>query len=144
MIVAFNATATNITVAGINIFTPTQPILLRALTLNGGDAGQDPLTGAGGATTISIGTTSSNNLFVNASTIAAFNSGLICWGGGSGPRVNDSINGVADAGVVLAPAGSIPGFATAARLLTANCNAGTVSGTLRFRFEFRPFAGGTF
>lgn len=125
---------------GIAIWSPSVPCLVRNFTIN--DDETDPLVGAGGATTLSIGVNQNAVaviLFTIAVATANFGNTLIGWGV-FGP-VNSTNLGNQDSGIVLAPAGSIPGRPTLFREIRAFSNAGTYTGTLRFRFEMRPFVG---
>lgn len=135
--IAFDATATPIGTAGTTLWTPPFPCLVRALTCNG-DSGA-PMTNNGGSTTLSIGTNAVVNTFVAATTTATYNTALQGWGLG-GP-LNSTQVGTEEAGTVLAAAGQIPGAAAVFRVLQGFSNAGTITGTLRIRFEMRPFAG---
>lgn len=125
-----------IPVGGVVIWTPPCPGLVRAFTIN--DDSGDPLVGSGGATNILVGSNTAAML-VNTVTLATYGTTLCGWGV-NGPSVATSIIGTADGGVAVAPAGSIPGRAAVARVLSAFSNAGTITGTLKFRFEFRPQA----
>lgn len=124
---------------GIVIWSPPFPCLLRGFTINDDQA--DPLVGAGAAT-LSIGVNqAAAAVTLLTIAIATVNFGnTICGWGVFGP-VNSTNVGTNDSGIVLAPAGSVPGRAALFREIRAFSNAGTYTGTLRFRFEYRPFVG---
>lgn len=123
---------TEIVPGGTTIYTPPFPLLLRAFTIN--DDSGNPLVGGGGGTTVSIGTPGFVNNILSATALATYGTTLLGWGF-NGPA---SGNTQGEGGIVLAPAGSIPGRASLSRVLQAFANAGTITGTLRFRFEVRP------
>lgn len=132
-----------IPVGGVAIWTPSFPCLVRAFTVN--DDSADPLVGGGGATALSIGILSATATFVLSTATANYTT-MAVGGGALGPNIAPSSGtggiGVQDSGVVVYPAGSVPGRAAISRPINAYSNAGTYTGTLRFRFEMRPFAGG--
>jgi len=124
---------------GITIWSPPFPCLTRNFTIN--DDETDPLVAAGAAT-ISIGVNQGAVaviLYTIAIATATFQATLNGWGV-FGP-VNSTNLGNQDSGIVLAPAGSVPGRPALFREIRAFSNAGTYTGTLRFRFEMRAFAG---
>lgn len=136
---------------GTTIWTPPFPCYIRGFTIN--VDGSDPLVPAGGATTLSIGVRDATaaaigaeSTLVRALPIAGvWNGGtnphLLGWGVDGGGVATATGIGISDSGIVLAPAGSVPGQAAYARTIAAITNAGTATGTLRMRFEMRPFAG---
>ncbi len=123
---------------GTVLWTPPFPCLVRGLVAN--DDSGNALVGAGGATTLSIGVDTQPVVFVSAIALASYATILQGWGV-SGTSTSSASSGCQDSGVVLAPAGSLPGRATLARSLRGFGNAGTITGTLRIHFEMRPFAG---
>jgi len=140
IVLAYNATAVPILAAGTILWNPTGPGLIRALSCN--DDIASPLVGGGGATTLSIGTEAIVNTFLVATALGAFATALEGWGV-SGP-LNSTNVGTQEAGVIVAPLGSIPGRPALQRTLRGYANLGSITGILRIRFEFRPFVGGIF
>lgn len=139
----FNATATPIPVSpGIVLWNPTAAGFVRGLTANQDSV--SPLVPNGGATQLAIGITgTAPNMFVVFTGLAAYGTLLLGWGEG-GPQIGGSLIGAGDSGVAVAPAGGIPGQAALARQVRGYSNAGTITGLLHLRFEFRPFASGGF
>jgi len=127
---------------GIVIWTPPSPGLVRAFSAN--DDSADPIVFAGGATTLTIGIQfgvgSAQATLIPANVASAF-AVVVGWGAAA-PTVAVTAPGIQDSGVLVFPAGTVPGRVTVPRAIVAFTNAGTATGTLRFRFEFRPFVGG--
>lgn len=127
---------------GTVIWTPTFPCFVRGFTIN--DDSTDPLVGAGGATTLTIGCNGGggNTVFTAvASTLVTYTSALVGWGNLGGSSGGNT-NATQDSGVFLTPVGTVPGQVAQFRSIVAFGNAGTITGTLRFRFEIRAYTGG--
>jgi hypothetical protein len=123
---------TEIIVAGTTIWTPPFLCLLRAFSVN--DDSGNALSGAGGATSVSIGTPGFLNSLVSATPFANYANTVL----GSGFNGPGNLNSAGDGGIIMGPAGAFVGRATLSRLLQAGTNAGTATGTLRFRMQIRP------
>lgn len=127
---------------GTIIWTPPEPALLRGVTAIVNVL--DPLVAAGGATVVSIGSRgveSNVTHFVQSTVLATWNNagGRTFGWGRLGPQgASLGVNTWTDGGVSMLPANAMVPTQTALTL-AAFCDAGSVTGTIVVRIQWRPF-----